>query len=111
MTTVLIADDHVLFREGLEALIERWPDFAVVGSAEDGAEAVEKARRLRPNLVLMDVRMPGIGGLEATRLITAADPNVRVVMLTMSNLGDDVLQALRNGAHGYLSKDEPVERL
>jgi DNA-binding NarL/FixJ family response regulator len=111
VTTVLIADDHQLFSEGLEALIERWPDFRVVGSAEDGAEAVEKARELRPGLVLMDIRMPGIGGLEATRLITSADPSVRVVMLTMSNLGGDVLQALRNGAHGYLGKDEPVERL
>ncbi|MBU4335646.1 MAG: response regulator transcription factor [Actinobacteria bacterium] len=111
VTTVLVVDDHTLFRDGLTSLIGRWDDFEVVGSACDGAQAIERAAQLRPELVLMDVRMAGIGGVEATRVITAADPEVRVVMLTMSNLGEDVYQALRNGAHGYLSKDEPADRL
>ncbi|HEY0117459.1 MAG TPA: response regulator transcription factor [Cellulomonas sp.] len=109
--TVLVVDDHALFREGLVALIGRWPEFAVVGCAADGTEAVRLARRLRPALVLMDVRMAGLGGVEATREITVADPEVRVAMLTASNLGEDVYQALRNGAHGYLSKDESAARL
>lgn len=110
-TTVLVVDDHALFRDGLIALIGRWDDFEVAGSASDGAEAIQLARRLRPQLVLMDVRMAGMGGVEATSVITAADPEIRVVMLTMSNLGEDVYQALRNGALGYLSKDEPADRL
>jgi two-component system NarL family response regulator len=107
-------DDHQLFREGLAALMARWPEFVVVGQAADGRAAVEVARELRPDLVLMDVRMRGPGGvdgLEATRAVTSADPGCRVVMLTMSALGDDVFQALANGAHGYLSKDEPPQRL
>lgn len=110
-TTVLVVDDHALFRDGLIALISRWPDFEVIGTAADGAEAVRLAAALHPGLVLMDVRMNGMGGVEATRLITEADPAVTVAMLTMSNLGEDVYQALRNGALGYLSKDEPADRL
>ncbi len=110
-TTVLVVDDHALFREGMAALIDRWGEFEVAGQAPDGEEAVRLARLCKPDLVLMDVRMPGIGGVEATRRITAEDAGVRVVMLTMSNLGEDVFLALRSGAHGYLSKNEPPERL
>ncbi|BDO42967.1 response regulator transcription factor [Cellulomonas sp. NTE-D12] len=110
-TTVLVVDDHALFRDGLTALISRWDDFVVVGTAADGAEAIRLARSLRPGLILMDVRMEPVGGVEATAAITTADPDVRVVMLTMSSLGEDVYQALRNGAHGYLSKDERADRL
>ena len=110
-TTVLVVDDHALFRDGLTALISRWDDFEVVGTAADGAEAIRLARSLRPGLILMDVRMEPVGGVEATAAITAADPDVRVVMLTMSSLGEDVYQALRNGAHGYRSKDERADRL
>ncbi|MDR0594205.1 MAG: response regulator transcription factor [Bifidobacteriaceae bacterium] len=110
-TTVLVVDDHRLFREGLAALIGRWSDFAVVGQAPDGQTAVTLAERLKPDLVLMDVRMNGLGGLDATRAIAASNPSCRVVMLSMSSAGDDVFQALANGAHGYLSKDEPPERL
>jgi len=108
---VLVVDDHALFRDGLVALLERWPEFVVVGCAADGAESVRLAHSLRPTLVLMDIRMEGLGGVEATRAITTADPNVRVAMLTASTLGEDVYQALRNGAHGYLSKDESAARL
>lgn len=109
--TVLVADDHTLFRDGLASLINRWPEFTVVGRAADGGEAVRLAAELHPQLILMDVRMTPMGGVAATRAITAADPDVRVAMLTVSDLGDDAYQALRNGAHGYLSKDETPEWL
>lgn len=110
-TSVLVVDDHALFRDGMRALIDRWPDFEVIGTAADGHEAIRQARQLSPDLILMDVRMTPMGGVEATREICRQDPTVRVVMLTMSNLGEDVFHALRNGAHGYISKDEPAERL
>lgn len=108
-TTVPVVDDHALFRDGRTALIGRWENFTAIGAAAPGEEAVRLAQELRAALVLMDVRMDGIGTVEATRRITLADPGV--AMLTMSSLGEDVDQALRNGAHGYLSKDEPADRL
>ena len=110
-TRVLIVDDHALFRDGLGALIARWDDFELVGSAADGAQGVELARRLAPDLVLMDVRMPGMDGVDATARIHEHRPSTRIVMLTTSSLGEDVFNALRNGAHGYVVKDEPAERL
>jgi two-component system NarL family response regulator len=110
-TRVLVVDDHHLFRDGLGALIARWDDFELVGSAADGAEGVELARRLAPELVLMDVRMPGMDGVDATARIHEHRPSTRIVMLTTSSLGEDVFNALRNGAHGYVVKDEPAERL
>lgn len=110
-TRVLIVDDHRLFRDGLAALIDRWDDFDLVGSGADGAEGVELARRLAPDLVLMDVRMAGMDGVEATARIHEHRPATRIVMLTTSSLGEDVFNALRNGAHGYVIKDEPAERL
>lgn len=109
--TVVVVDDHTLFRNGLEALISRWDDFVVVGGAGSGAEGVRLARQLRPDLVLMDVRMDGMNGVEATKRICAENREIRVVMLTMSSLGEDLLQALRVGAYGFLSKDEPADRL
>jgi DNA-binding NarL/FixJ family response regulator len=108
---VLVVDDHALFRDGLIALLDRWAEFEVIGSASDGNEAVRLASALRPDLVLMDVRMEGLGGVEATRRITSADPKVRVAMLTVSDLGEDVYEALRSGAHGYLSKNDSAVRL
>jgi DNA-binding NarL/FixJ family response regulator len=108
---VLVVDDHALFREGLISLIGRWSEFEVVGSAADGREALALVGRLKPDLVLMDVRMERMGGVEATKEITAVDPDVRIAMLTVSNLGEDVFEALRNGAHGYLSKNETAEHL
>jgi DNA-binding NarL/FixJ family response regulator len=109
--TVLIVDDHTLFRQGLESLIARWDDFEVVGSVGSGREGIREARRLEPDLILMDVRMGDVDGIEATRRICARDRRVRVVMLTVSGLGEDLFQALRVGAWGYLGKDEPAERL
>ncbi len=109
--TVLVADDHALFRDGLVSLINRWPEFHVVGCAADGCEAIRLADELRPRLVLMDVRMEPTNGVDAARAITRRQPDVLVAMLTVSDLGNDVYQALRNGAHGYLSKNESADRL
>jgi DNA-binding NarL/FixJ family response regulator len=103
--TVLLVDDHRLVRAGLETLVDSAPDMAVVGSAADGAEAVEKAARLRPDVVLMDLSMPGMDGVAATRRILAADPGVQVLVLTSFSDNGRVLDALDAGAVGYLLKD------
>jgi DNA-binding NarL/FixJ family response regulator len=108
---VLIADDHTLFRDGLVALINRWDGFSVVGMAADGEEAVQLCESLSPDLVLMDVRMPRMGGVEATRLIKESYAKVRVVMLTMSAEEEDLFAALHNGARGYVLKDVGWARL
>jgi DNA-binding NarL/FixJ family response regulator len=109
---VLLADDQTLVRSGFRALLERADDIEVIGEAADGAEAVERARADRPDVVLMDIRMPGLDGLEATRRITA-DPSlesVHVVMLTTFELDEYVFEALHAGASGFLLKDvEPDE--
>jgi DNA-binding NarL/FixJ family response regulator len=109
---VLLADDQTLVRSGFRALLERADDIEVIGEAADGGEAVERARADRPDVVLMDIRMPGLDGLEATRRITA-DPNlegVRVVMLTTFELDEYVFEALHAGASGFLLKEvEPDE--
>jgi len=108
---VLVVDDHALFREGLVGILDRQPDFEVVGQAGDGLEAIVKARQLRPDLVLMDVSMPGCDGIEATREIARAAPEVAVVMLTMRDDEDKLFDALRGGARGYLLKDIEAKTL
>lgn len=112
MTTVLLADDQRLVRAGFRSILDGEPDLDVVGEAADGAEALLLVRELRPEVVLMDVRMPELDGLEATRRIVA-DPalaGVRVVILTTFDLDDYVYGALRAGASGFLVKDtEPME--
>lgn len=106
---VLLADDHALFRDGVASLLGAW-GHEVVGQASDGAEAVALALRLRPDLVLMDVAMPGGGGMEATRRIAGAAPGVAIVMLTASEDVDDLFAAIKAGARGYLLKNlESVE--
>lgn len=102
---VLLADDHPLFLDGIASLL-RAHDVDVVGTARDGREALEKARLLRPDLILMDIGMPGLSGLEATRRITAEMPHVSVVMLTMSASEENLFEALKNGARGYLLKTD-----
>lgn len=109
--SVLLVDDHALFREGLAGLLRCRPGFEVAGQAADGAQALSLARELLPDLVLMDVRMAGVDGLDATRQIKAEMPDVRVVMLTMSEDEEDLFQAIKNGAQGYLLKNTQPEDL
>jgi DNA-binding NarL/FixJ family response regulator len=114
MISVVLADDQALVRAGFRALLNAEPDIQVVAEAADGLEAVKQAQQTRPDVVLMDIRMPGVDGLEATRRI-AADPaltGTRVVILTTFELDEYVFEALRTGASGFLVKDtEPVELL
>ena len=111
MNSILIADDHILFREGLRSLIGHWTDFVVAGEASNGAEAVEMAHELLPEIVLMDVTMPVMNGIEATRRIARELPSTHIVMLTVAEEPDYLFQALKNGARGYVLKDTPSRRL
>ena len=111
MTTVLIADDQALVRVGLRKILESEPELTVVGEASDGEEAVDGARRLRPDVVLMDIRMPVLDGIEATRRIADAQPGTRVLMLTTFALDTYVYDALRAGASGFMLKDAPPEEI
>jgi len=101
---VLLADDHSLFRKGLASLLSSNKGFKVVGEAQDGTEALNKAKDLKPDLILMDVYMPGGNGLEATRRIKEALPSVKVVILTVSEEDKNLFEAIKCGAHGYLLK-------
>jgi DNA-binding NarL/FixJ family response regulator len=101
---VLIADDHPLFRDGLRSLLEA-RGIDVVGEARNGREAVEQAKRLKPDVALMDLNMPELGGLDATRLISAEQPEVKVVVLTASEDDADLFEAIKSGAQGYLFKN------
>jgi DNA-binding NarL/FixJ family response regulator len=103
-TKILIVDDHALFRQGVRATIERGEDFEVVGEAEDGAEALVKARELKPDLILMDINMPYCNGLEAVIAIKSELPDVRIIMLTVHDEDENLFEAIRNGAEGFLSK-------
>lgn len=108
---VLVVDDHALFREGLVGLLSSQPDIEVVGEAEDGLEALVKAQELRPDLILMDVTMPGCDGLEATRLIKEALPDVKIVMLTVHDEDGRLFGAIKRGAVGYVLKSTASEAL
>ncbi|MFJ6754833.1 response regulator [Streptomyces sp. NPDC091273] len=113
MIRVLLADDQLLVRAGFRALLDAQPDIEVVGEAADGAEAVRLVRELRPDVVLMDIRMPVLDGLEATRRITEDGQSaaVKVVMLTTFELDEYVFEAIRSGASGFLVKDTEPEEL
>ncbi|MFH9012677.1 response regulator [Streptomyces sp. NPDC017943] len=108
---VLIADDQAMVRQGFTVLLGTQPDIEVVGDACDGAEAVTRTAETCPDVVLMDIRMPGMGGIEATGVITAAHPGVRVLVLTTFDLDEYVYEALRAGASGFLLKDASAEQL
>lgn len=101
---ILLADDHALFRDGLAALLQS-RGYAVVAQARDGLEALEQARSTHPDLILMDVNMPRLGGLEATRLILTELPETRVVILTVADDDENLFEAIKSGAQGYLLKN------
>ena len=108
---ILLTDDQALFREGLRTLLSLESDFEIVGEAANGAEAIEAARALRPDLVLMDLRMPVMGGVEATRRVREISPPSRVLVLTTFHEDEEIFDALRAGACGYLLKDTPSGKL
>ena len=109
---IIVADDHVVVRTGFAALLDTQPDFAVAGTARDGAEAVRLCRDLHPDVVLMDVRMPGMDGIEATRQLAGSGPGgPRILILTTFDLDEYVYDALCAGASGFLLKDVTAERL
>lgn len=104
-TRILLIDDHTLFRSGLKALLQRQQGFEVVGEAGNALEGIKRAKTLQPDVVLLDIHMPGMTGREAVSLVTDEAPDARVLMLTVSEDVDDLMQALRAGAHGYLLKN------
>jgi DNA-binding NarL/FixJ family response regulator len=104
---VLLADDHTVVREGLRILLEQQADIAVVAEAADGREAVQMAEKHTPDVIMMDVAMPNMNGIEAARRIIAVRPNANIVILSMHNDESYVLQSLKAGARGYLLKDSP----
>lgn len=108
---VMICDDHALFRRGLMMVLETEEGVEVVGEAEDGEEAIRAAEELAPDVVLMDVRMPKVSGIEATRAIAEAIPSARILMLTVSDEEDDLYDAIKAGAAGYLLKEISIEEV
>jgi DNA-binding NarL/FixJ family response regulator len=111
VASLLLADDHTLFRDGLRELISHWEEFKVVGEASNGQQALELCRQQLPDIVLMDVQMPVMNGVESAWLIRKELPSVRVVMLTASDEEKNLFEAIRNGAQGYILKDTPARRL
>ncbi|MCZ2123461.1 MAG: response regulator transcription factor [Anaerolineales bacterium] len=108
---ILLADDHILFREGLAGIINAQADLQVIGEANDGLEALVKAQELKPDLILMDVQMPGMDGIEAVRQIKQALPEISIVMLTVRGDDEMLFEALKNGAQGYLLKEIRAQAL
>jgi len=110
-TTIMLADDHKIVRQGLRALLEAEPDFHLVGEAGDGLEAVQLAARLCPDVLVLDLMMPGLGGLEVTLQVGKRSPQTRVIILSMHADEAYVLEALRNGAAGYVLKESSADEL
>ena len=106
---ILVVDDHPLFRKGMRALLESFPDIECLGEAKSGNEAVEMALKLQPDVVLMDLQMPEGGGLAATRELSKSSPSIRVLVVTLFEDDDSVFTALRAGARGYVLKDADEE--
>ena len=111
MIRILIIDDHTLFRSGIRLALQRHEGFEVVGEAGDGLEGIKRAKQLKPDVVLLDLHMPGTSGLEALRVLTEDVPETQVVMLTVSEDAEDLLETLRAGARGYLLKNIDTEFL
>ncbi len=110
-TTIMLADDHKIVRQGLRALLEAEPDFSLVGEAGDGLEAVRLAERLRPDVLVLDLMMPGLTGMEVTLQVGKRSPQTRVIILSMHANEAYVLEALRNGAAGYVLKESSADEL
>ncbi len=108
---ILVAEDHPLFRKGMISLLSSVPDFEVVGEASTGEEAVARAAQLQPDVVLMDLQMPEVNGIEATRRILQESPSVRILVVTLFEDDDSVFMALRAGARGYILKDADEEEM
>jgi DNA-binding NarL/FixJ family response regulator len=109
--SILVADDHTLFRDGLRALFASLPGTKIIGEAADGASAVSMAEERQPDIVLMDIQMPGINGIEATRRIVSASPHIGVIVVTMFEDDDSVFAAMRAGARGYVLKGAGQEEM
>lgn len=109
--SILLVDDHSLFRSGIKSLLESQQGFDVVGEASDGLEGVKRAKQLQPDIVLLDLHMPGTSGLEALQMLTEEVPETAVLMLTVSEDAQDLMQALRSGARGYLLKNIEINFL
>lgn len=108
---ILLVDDHTLFRSGVRLLLQRQPDFDVVAEAGDGVEGIKRAKELKPDVVLLDLNLPGLSGLETLQLLTQDLPSCAVIILTVSEEADELGQALRDGARGYLVKNIDAEVL
>src|SRR5947207_15693824 len=102
---ILLADDHTILRAGLKKMLNSQPDMKVVGEAQDGRQAIQESQRLQPDVVLMDITMPDINGIEATRQIKKLSPDMKVLILTMHEHDEYIFQALRAGASGYMLKE------
>lgn len=108
---ILLVDDHTLFRSGVRLLLQRQPDFEVVAEAGDGVEGIKRAKELKPDVILLDLNLPGLSGLETLQLLTQDLPSCAVIILTVSEEADELGQALRDGARGYLVKNIDAEVL
>ena len=108
---VLLVDDHSLFRSGIRSLLQRHTDFAVVGEAADGVEGIKRCKQLKPDVVLLDLHMPGMSGVETLMLMQQDVPDIAVIMLTVSEESDDLALAMRSGAQGYLIKNIETDYL
>lgn len=108
---VLLVDDHALFRSGIKSLLQRHPEFEIVGEAGDGMEGVKRAGQLKPDVVLLDLHMPGLSGRDAAGMLAEESPGSRVLMLTVSEDADDLIETLRAGACGYLLKNIEADTL
>jgi DNA-binding NarL/FixJ family response regulator len=108
---ILIAEDHPLFRKGMIALLSSVPEFEVIGEAKTGEEAIERAAQMQPDVILMDLQMPEVNGIEATRTILQQNPSVRILIVTLFEDDDSVFMALRAGARGYVLKDSDEEEM